>query len=164
MAREVHTPPRPWMCTASQHGVQPQGQYPNLPWPHSSQGAEPGGEPRQFILLTMPYPSYRVTLVKPRHLSGPLFVHPHTGCNTAYVAGLCRVKGGGVHYSLKGSGGLLGRSHSSPHLEIPQDSDSLPDTDNVIMTKRQSCPTALRMLVLSSPEAHVTTCQCLNHD
>lgn len=110
-----YTPHQGHGCaTASQDRVQPQGQYPSLSWPHSSQVAEPGSEPRQFILLTRPDPSYHVTLFKPCHLSGPLFVHPHTGCITAYVAGLCRVKGGGVHDSLKGSGGILGRSHSQP--------------------------------------------------
>lgn len=42
---------------ASQDGVQTQGQHPNLPWPHSSQVAEPGGEPGSAFSSLFPVPA-----------------------------------------------------------------------------------------------------------
>lgn len=76
--------------------------------------------------------------------------------------------------TLKGSSDTLRKGTLSLHLEIPEDSDSLSDRDNVRMTKRQSCSTTWRMTGLSSPVRTHTDplgafrvndkCRCFNHD
>lgn len=90
VCRDVWTPPMPktWVCDCIPGWGTDRRQYPNLPWPHSSQMAEPGGEPRGPILLTTLLSQLPCDLSQVTSPLGPPSAHSHTGYNTTYIAGL----------------------------------------------------------------------------
>lgn len=81
---------------------------------HSSQAAEPRGEPRKPILTDLLSRDH-VTSVKSLHLSGPQYSDPHTGYSRTHAAGLCKEPNEVLcEGSMKAPRGTLGRSHSQP--------------------------------------------------